>query len=101
MTFKGIAKGKIIEIEEPLPYSEGQPVNVSLEPLCPEVQPGSPVAILKVMRNLPEFNPEDVDELEQAIERGRLPVRIQGVIGGEGAENRRWYFRLTPTLSAT
>lgn len=47
------------------------------------------MAILKVMRNLPEFNPEDVDELEQAIERGRLPVRIQGVFGGEGAENRR------------
>jgi hypothetical protein len=89
MTYKGIAKGRIIELEEPLPYSQGQPVNVSVEPLRPEVQPGSPVAILKVMRNLPDLNPEDVDELEKAIERSRLPVRIQGVFGGEGAENRR------------
>ena len=63
MTYKGLAKGTIIELEEPLPYSQGQPVNVSVEPLRPEVQPGSPVAILKVMRNLPDLNPEDVDEL--------------------------------------
>lgn len=89
MTYKGVAKGRIIELEESLPYSEGQLVNVSVEPLSPEVQPGSPVAILKVMRNLPDLNPEDVDELEKAIDRGRLPVRIQGVFGGEGAENRR------------
>jgi hypothetical protein len=89
MTYKGIARGKIIELEEPLPYSEGQPVNVSVEPLRPEVQPGSPVAVLKVMRNLPDLNPQDVDELEQAIKLGRLPVRSQGVFGGEGAENRR------------
>jgi hypothetical protein len=24
MTYKGIAKGKIVELEKPLPYSEGQ-----------------------------------------------------------------------------
>lgn len=89
MTYKGIAKGKTIELEEPLPYSEGQPVSVSIEPLHPEVQPGSAVAILKVMRDLPQLNPEDVDELEQAIEQGKLPVRIQGLFGGEAAENRR------------
>ena len=89
MTYKGIAKGRTIELEEPLPYSEGQPVSVSIEPLRPEVQPGSAVAILKVMRDLPQLNPEDVDELEQAIEQGKLPVRMQGVFGGEGAENRR------------
>ena len=89
MTYKGIARGKIIELEESLPYSEGQPVNVSVEPLRPAVQPGSPLAILKVMRNLPDLSPQDVDELEQAIKLGRLPVRSQGVFGEEGAENRR------------
>ncbi|MEX0802892.1 MAG: hypothetical protein WD688_06195 [Candidatus Binatia bacterium] len=89
MTYKGTARGKIIELEEALPYSEGQPVSVAVEPLRPEVQPGSPVAILKIVRNLPDLNPGDVDELEQAIKRGRLPVHSQGVFGGEGAENRR------------
>jgi hypothetical protein len=89
MTYKGVAKGKIIELEEPLPYSEGQPVSVSIEPLRPEVQPGSPVAVLKVMRDLPHLDPKDVDELEKAIEQGRLPVRMRGAFGAEGAENGR------------
>lgn len=89
MTYRGIVKGKTIQLEEPLPYSEGQLVSVSIEPLRPEVQPGSPVAVLKVMRDLPHLNPKDVDELEKAIEQGRLPVRVQGVFGGERADNRR------------
>lgn len=33
MNYKGIAKGKTIELEEPLPYPQGQPVSVSVEPL--------------------------------------------------------------------
>lgn len=89
MTYRGIVKGKTIQLEEPLPYSEGQLVSVSIEPLRPEVQPGSPVAVLKVMRDLPHLDPKDVDELEKAIEQGRLPVRMQGVFGGERADNRR------------
>ena len=68
MTHKGIAKGKTIELEEPLPYSDGQPVSVSVEPWCPELQPGSPVAILKVLRDLPTLDPKDVDALEQGVE---------------------------------
>jgi hypothetical protein len=89
MTYKGVAKGKIIELEEPLPYAEGQPVDVSIEPLRRELDPGSPAVILKVMRNLPRIDPKDVDELERVIEQGRLPVRTQGLFGGEGAENSR------------
>jgi len=79
MTYRGVAKGKTIELEEPLPYCEGQLVSVSVAPLRPEDQAGSPVAIVKVMRDLPRLDPEDVDALEQAIERGKLPVRSQGV----------------------
>jgi hypothetical protein len=89
MTYRGVAKGKTIELEESLPYCEGQLVSVSVEPLRPEDQAGSPVAIVKVMRDLPRLDPEDVDALEQAIERGKLPVRTQGVFGDEGPEKPR------------
>lgn len=89
MTLKGIAKGRIIELEEPLPYSEGQPVSVSIEPFGPENQPGSPAAILKVLRDLPHISAEAVDELERVIEQGKLPVRMQGEFGGKEAENGR------------
>ncbi len=89
MTYRGVAKGKTIELEEPLPYCEGQLVSVSVEPLYPEDQAGSPVAIVKVMQKLPRLDPEDVDALEQAIERGKLPVRTQGVFGHGGPEKPR------------
>ena len=67
MTYRGVAKGKIIELEENLPYCDGQPVSVSVEALHPDFQSGSAAAILKVMRGLPDLNPDDVDELERLI----------------------------------
>jgi hypothetical protein len=89
MTYKGVAKGKIIELEEPLPYSEGQAVSVSVEALHPELQPGSAAAILKTMRSLPDLNPADVDELEELIRQGRLPMRTQGEFEKDEDNNGR------------
>ena len=85
MTYKGIAKGRIIKLEEPLPYCEGQPVSVSIEPFRPEQQPGSPQAILKVLQSLPQITIEDVDKMEQLIRQGNLPVRMEGEFESEGA----------------
>ena len=87
MTYKGVAKGKIIELEEALPYSDGQAVSVSVEALHPDLQPGSAAAILKVMRSLPDLNPDDIDELERLIRQGRLPVRMQGEFEKEEADS--------------
>jgi hypothetical protein len=89
MTYKGVAKGKIIELEEALPYSDGQAVSVSVEALHPDLQPGSAPAILKVMRSLPDLSPDDVDELEQLIRHGRLPVRMQGEFEKDESDNGR------------
>ena len=89
MTYKGVAKGKIIELEESLPYSNGQAVSVSVEALHADLQLGSAPAILKVMRSLPDLNPDDVDELEQLIRQGRLPVRMQGEFEKDEADNGR------------
>ena len=89
MTYKGVAKGKIIELEEALPYSDGQAVSVSVEALHPDLQPGSAAAILKVMRSLPDLNPDDIDELERLIRQGRLPVRMQGEFEKEEADYGR------------
>ena len=89
MTYRGVAKGKIIELEEALPYSDGQPVSVSVEALHPDLQPGSAAAILKVMRSLPDVNSRDVDEMEELIRQGKLPVRVQGEFEKEKADNGR------------
>ena len=89
MTYKGVAKGKIIELEVALPYSDGQAISVSVEALHPDLQPGAAAAILKVMRSLPDLNPDDIDELERLIRQGRLPVRMQGEFEKEEADNGR------------
>ena len=79
MSYRGIAKGKLIELEEPLPFSEGQPVIVLVEPLAAQFQAGSPAVIRQVMHEPPHPTAEDVDELERAIKEAKLSVRQEGV----------------------
>jgi hypothetical protein len=75
MIYRGIAKGRNIELDEPLPYPKGQPIQVSVEPLTELPHRGSSVAILKAMQGEPHLNSKDVDELERAIAEGKLPVQ--------------------------
>lgn len=89
MTYRGLAKGRIIELETPLPYCDGQPIAVSVEPVPLEQQLGSPQSILKVLQNLPHIASEDVDEMETLIKRGSLPIRLQGEFGGSDVDNGR------------
>ncbi len=89
MTYKGLAKGRIIELEKPLPYCDGQPVTVSVQPLEPEQQPGSPQAILMVLQALPNIQAKDVDEMEHLIKQGSLPIRLEGEFGENEADNGR------------
>jgi hypothetical protein len=89
MTYKGLAKGRIIELEKPLPYCDGQPVTVSVQPLEPEQQLGSPRSILKVLQDLPDILIEDVDEMEHLIKQGSLPIRLEGEFGENEADNGR------------
>ena len=86
MTYKGLAKGRIIELEESLPYSEGQPVTVSVEVIHDE-QPGSPGAILKVLQQLPDLPTADIDELERMIKQGRLPIQFTGQFDQDKSDN--------------
>ncbi len=77
MTYRGIAKGRTIELDEQLPFPDGQPLSVSVEASVQRVN-GSAANILKALRSPPHLDPSDVDELEQAIHAGRLPVKFNG-----------------------
>lgn len=79
MNYKGIVKGKTIELEESLPYADGQPVRVLVEPLIGQPQAGSPVVVRQAMHEPPRLKWKDVDELERAIEEAKLPVGQEGV----------------------
>jgi hypothetical protein len=84
MTYRGIIKGRVIELDALLPYPEGQPVSVSVEPLSTPHPPGSPEAIRQGMRQPPHLNSEDVNELERAIAEGKLPMRQESVFDEAG-----------------
>lgn len=79
MHFKGIARGKIIELDEVLPYAEGCLLNVIVEPENSSFPAGSPIAIRRIMHEPPHITKDDVDALEQAITAGQLPVQDKDV----------------------
>jgi hypothetical protein len=86
MIYTGIAKSKVIELDDALPYPEGQPVNVSVEPADDALPLGSPASILRAMSEPPHLDPEDVDELLRVIKEGRLRTRYEGVFDDERNE---------------
>ena len=83
MSYKGIAKGKMIELEESLPYTEGQPVHVEVTLVAAELQAGSPLAVRRAMHEPPHLTGEDVNELEHALEHAKLSVRDESIFADE------------------
>lgn len=82
MSYNGIARGKMIELEEPLPYADGQRVTILVEPLAGQLRPGSLTSVRKAMHQAPHLSREDVNKLERAIESAKLPVQQAGVFDG-------------------
>lgn len=83
MTYRGISKGKTIELDESLPFADGQAVRVSVEPVAEAPPLGSGPRILEAMRNAPHVSAEDVDELERLIKEGQMPIRYKGIFDDE------------------
>ena len=79
MTYRGIARGNAIELDEPLPFAEGQAVRVDVEAVSPAPERGSIAALLQAIREGPHLSDGDVDALLEQIELGKQPVNYQGV----------------------
>jgi hypothetical protein len=67
MGYKGTAKGKLIELEEPLPFADGTQVEVTVTPV-PQPRKGSPKAVLQLAGTL---TPEEADAILQAAQACR------------------------------
>jgi hypothetical protein len=85
MTYKGIVKGNVVELEPGAQLPEGTAVDVVVKeqgigPLAPSGYPkGSPQAILSALDAPLHCTEEDVDALMEAIEEGQQPMRFEGV----------------------
>jgi len=90
MTYKGVVKGNVVELEKGMQLPKGMAVEVvvkeqTAEPLAPSGHPkGSPQAILAALDTLPHCTAADVDALIKVIEDGTQPVRFNGVFAREG-----------------
>ena len=73
MSYTGWIKGRTIELEEPLPYADGQAVKVSIETAVPVTRAGSPRAVLAATRQSPHLPPADVAALEAVMLDAKLP----------------------------
>ncbi len=50
--------------------------------VSPDIRPGSPATVLRVMQEPPHPSAGDVDDLDAAIAAGRLPVRTRDLFSG-------------------
>ncbi|MEK7400382.1 MAG: hypothetical protein AAB116_25840 [Candidatus Poribacteria bacterium] len=82
MIFRGVVKGKTIELEQPLPYPNGQ--NVMLDIYTKQSCSGSPRMLRQIMHEPPHLQWTDVDVLEREIEEAKLSVIQKGVFDEEG-----------------
>jgi hypothetical protein len=83
MAYKGIIKGRMIELEAFPPFRDGQPVRVSIEPFGGDGPTSSPAEVRRVMYESPHLCGEDVQELERAIGAGRLPMSDGSIFTGK------------------
>jgi hypothetical protein len=85
MTYKGVVKGNVVELEKGVQLPEGITVEIIVkeqdtEPLAPSGYPkGSPQAILTALETPPHCIQEDVDALMEAVKEGKQPVGFEGV----------------------
>ena len=85
MTYKGIVRGKLIELEDSVVLPEGTEVEIVVkgrqgEELAPSGYPkGSARAILAALDLFARCTPEDVDALVEAIGQGKRTLRFEGV----------------------
>jgi hypothetical protein len=68
MGYTGTAKGKVIELEEPLPFADGTRVQVTVT-LVPTPRKGSPTAVLQLVGTLTPAEAEAILQAAQACRR--------------------------------
>jgi hypothetical protein len=68
-----------LEPLEPVALVEGAEVDVQVTEATVAGATGVPSAIVAAIRGLPDIDPAAVDDLERAIEAGKLPVRSESI----------------------
>lgn len=80
MTYRGIARGRMIELEERLAYPEGQAVEVSVSAEPSKTAGAIADLIRRAMHAPPVLDNDVVDVPERVMGAGRLDLGEHGVV---------------------
>ncbi len=83
MTLRGRVHGRTIEFDEPLPFEEGQVINVSVTSEGGESDRGTGAAILKALSRSPRPDDETMDEFERVLQEAKRPINFEGMFDDE------------------
>jgi DNA helicase TIP49 (TBP-interacting protein) len=83
MTIRAHFDGKVFVPTGPVALRKDQVVDIEIHEADVNPPPGSPAALLKVMRESTPISAEDAEELLRVIEEGKLPVVDEGVFDDE------------------
>ncbi len=84
MSYTGWIKGRTIELDEPLPFADGQAVKVSVERVESPARVGSPLAVLTASRQSPHLSPASVAALDAALTEAKLPPSAGLTLNDQG-----------------
>ncbi len=80
-TLRATFDGKVLVPEGAVDLPVGKVLEVQVTEVADlpdDLRPGSPAAILKLMRSLPPIPREDLDEMERHIKEGQRPTDFRG-----------------------
>lgn len=83
MIVRGIARGRMIELDSELPLPNGQPVRVQVDATTNGAW--SVEQLIRAVQGPPHVTDEDVDELERSIEEAKISVKSGDLFGDPGA----------------
>lgn len=80
MTVQGTANGKSIELDEPLPFPDGEPLTIDVHPTNNDARNyPTPAEVVEALRKLPPVTDEDIAELMRAIDSDKQPASDRGI----------------------
>jgi hypothetical protein len=72
MSYLGTARGNLIELDEPLPFADGERVTVDVQGQ-PKPERSTGADVLRAVLASPPVSSDDVEELMQIIRAGKKP----------------------------
>jgi hypothetical protein len=78
MTYRGIVRGQVVELQGPVDLPDGTAVEVIVAGPAAGERKGHPHRILAALKSPARCAPEDVEVLTEAIRQGRQPLRFAG-----------------------